>query len=73
VLGLSDDVAACLSDLDGVLTDAAAGHERAWTEMVDARRDDRAERVRGDHAVTDLAERVRGDLVVTDLAEREQR
>jgi beta-phosphoglucomutase family hydrolase len=36
VLGLPDDVAACLFDLDGVLTDTAAVHNRAWTEMFDA-------------------------------------
>jgi beta-phosphoglucomutase family hydrolase len=36
VLGLPDDVAACLFDLDGVLTDTAAVHNKAWTEMFDA-------------------------------------
>jgi beta-phosphoglucomutase family hydrolase len=36
VLGLPDGVAACLFDLDGVLTDTAAVHNRAWTQMFDA-------------------------------------
>ena len=45
VLGLSDDVTACLFDLEGVLTDTAAGPDRVWTEMVDAHRADRAELV----------------------------
>ena len=36
MLGLPDGVAACLFDLDGVLTDTAAVHNRAWTEMFDA-------------------------------------
>jgi beta-phosphoglucomutase family hydrolase len=48
VLGLPDDVAACLFDLDGVLTDTAAVHNRAWTEMFDAYLKDRAERVGGE-------------------------
>jgi beta-phosphoglucomutase family hydrolase len=33
VLGLPDDVTACLFDLDGVLTQTAAVHNAAWTEM----------------------------------------
>jgi beta-phosphoglucomutase family hydrolase len=36
VLGLPDGVTACLFDLDGVLTDTAAVHNRAWTRMFDA-------------------------------------
>ena len=47
VLGLPDDVAACLFDLDGVLTDTAAVHNRAWTEMFDAYLTERAERLGG--------------------------
>jgi beta-phosphoglucomutase family hydrolase len=35
VLGLPDSVTACLFDLDGVLTDTAAVHNRAWTAMFD--------------------------------------
>jgi beta-phosphoglucomutase family hydrolase len=48
MLGLPDDVAACLFDLDGVLTDTAAVHNRAWTEMFDAYLKDRAERTGGE-------------------------
>ena len=36
MLGLPDDVTACLFDLDGVLTDTAAVHNAAWKEMFDA-------------------------------------
>jgi beta-phosphoglucomutase-like phosphatase (HAD superfamily) len=36
VLGLPDGVTACLFDLDGVLTDTAAVHNRAWKETFDA-------------------------------------
>jgi beta-phosphoglucomutase family hydrolase len=36
VLGLPDGVTACLFDLDGVLTDTAAVHDRAWTLTFDA-------------------------------------
>jgi beta-phosphoglucomutase family hydrolase len=36
VLGLPDGVTACLFDLDGVLTDTAAVHEKAWKQMFDA-------------------------------------
>jgi beta-phosphoglucomutase-like phosphatase (HAD superfamily) len=35
VLGLPEGVAACLFDLDGVLTDTAKVHAAAWTEMFD--------------------------------------
>jgi beta-phosphoglucomutase family hydrolase len=35
VLGLPEHVHACLFDLDGVLTDTAAVHNAAWTEMFD--------------------------------------
>jgi beta-phosphoglucomutase family hydrolase len=35
VLGLSDDVRACLFDLDGVLTKTATVHAAAWKEMFD--------------------------------------
>ncbi len=33
MLGLPDGITACLFDLDGVLTDTAAVHNKAWTEM----------------------------------------
>ena len=44
MLGLPDHVIACLFDLDGVLTDTAAVHNAAWTEMFDAYLRERAER-----------------------------
>jgi len=36
VLGLPDDVRACLFDLDGVITQTAVVHAAAWKEMFDA-------------------------------------
>jgi beta-phosphoglucomutase family hydrolase len=36
MLGLPDHVTACLFDLDGVLTDTASVHDKAWTETFDA-------------------------------------
>jgi beta-phosphoglucomutase family hydrolase len=44
VLGLPDKVHACLFDLDGVLTDTASVHTKAWTAMFDAYLRTRAER-----------------------------
>jgi len=44
VLGLPDDVRACLFDLDGVLTSTAAVHAAAWKEMFDAYLGDRSAR-----------------------------
>jgi beta-phosphoglucomutase family hydrolase len=41
VLGLPDEIAACLFDLDGVLTKTADVHARAWKEMFDAELDRR--------------------------------
>ena len=35
MLGLPDDVRACLFDLDGVLTDTASVHRKAWKAMFD--------------------------------------
>jgi beta-phosphoglucomutase family hydrolase len=35
VLGLPDEVHACLFDLDGVLTDTASVHRKAWKSMFD--------------------------------------
>lgn len=43
-LGLPKTVTAGLFDLDGVLTDTAAVHDKAWTEMFDAFLQERAER-----------------------------
>jgi beta-phosphoglucomutase family hydrolase len=44
VLGLPEQVTACLFDLDGVLTDTAAVHDKAWKEMFDAFLREQAER-----------------------------
>lgn len=41
MLGLPDGIAAALFDLDGVLTDTAAVHERAWKQTFDAYLGDR--------------------------------
>ena len=35
MLGLPDEVRACLFDLDGVLTDTASVHKKAWKAMFD--------------------------------------
>ncbi|GFM20506.1 MULTISPECIES: beta-phosphoglucomutase family hydrolase [Mycobacteriaceae] len=35
MLGLPDDIRACLFDLDGVLTDTASVHRQAWKAMFD--------------------------------------
>jgi beta-phosphoglucomutase family hydrolase len=43
-LGLPDKVRACLFDLDGVLTDTASVHTKAWKAMFDAYLSQRAER-----------------------------
>ena len=44
MLGLPDEVRACLFDLDGVLTDSARVHTRAWKSMLDAYLERRAQR-----------------------------
>jgi beta-phosphoglucomutase family hydrolase len=46
VLGLPDEMRACLFDLDGVLTDTASVHKKAWKIMFDAYLKERAERTR---------------------------
>lgn len=43
-LGLPDGIRACLFDLDGVLTDTASVHRKAWKQMFDAYLSARAER-----------------------------
>jgi beta-phosphoglucomutase family hydrolase len=43
-LGLPEKVHACLFDLDGVLTDTASVHTKAWKAMFDAFLQERAER-----------------------------
>jgi beta-phosphoglucomutase family hydrolase len=44
MLGLPDHVTACLFDLDGVLTDTAAVHDKAWKQTFDAFLTARAEK-----------------------------
>jgi beta-phosphoglucomutase family hydrolase len=44
VLGLPEKVRACLFDLDGVLTDTASVHTKAWKAMFDAFLSERAKR-----------------------------
>ena len=44
MLGLPDTVRACLFDLDGVLTDTASVHKKAWKAMFDSYLRQRAER-----------------------------
>ena len=44
MLGLPENVHACLFDLDGVLTDTAGVHTKAWKQMFDAFLSERAER-----------------------------
>lgn len=44
MLGLPDQMRACLFDLDGVLTDTASVHRKAWKEMFDAYLRERSER-----------------------------
>lgn len=50
MLGLPEKVRACLFDLDGVLTDTASVHNKAWTAMFDAFLSERAKRT-GDEFV----------------------
>jgi beta-phosphoglucomutase family hydrolase len=50
VLGLPDKIRACLFDLDGVLTDTASVHRKAWKAMFDAYLKQRAEKM-GDEFV----------------------
>ncbi|CDP84801.1 beta-phosphoglucomutase family hydrolase [Mycolicibacterium farcinogenes] len=44
VLGLPEQITACLFDLDGVLTDTASVHKKAWKAMFDEYLKSRAER-----------------------------
>ena len=44
MLGLPEKVRACLFDLDGVLTDTASVHTKAWKAMFDAYLSERAKR-----------------------------
>jgi beta-phosphoglucomutase family hydrolase len=56
VLGLPDEVKACLFDLDGVLTDTARVHTRAWKGMFDAYLEWRAQRAHTAFVPFDRAE-----------------
>ncbi|MCG7606383.1 MULTISPECIES: beta-phosphoglucomutase family hydrolase [Mycobacterium] len=44
MLGLPEQITACLFDLDGVLTDTASVHKKAWKAMFDEYLEGRAER-----------------------------
>jgi beta-phosphoglucomutase family hydrolase len=56
VLGLPDGITACLFDLDGVLTQTAKVHAKAWKQMFDQYLNERAE-ARGEQFVPfDLVE-----------------
>jgi beta-phosphoglucomutase family hydrolase len=55
ILGLPEGVTAGLFDLDGVLTDTAAVHNKAWTEMFDAFLRERAEQTGGSFVAFDPA------------------
>ena len=63
-LGLPEGIRACLFDLDGVLTDTASVHRKAWKSMFDdyltARAKDRGEPVRPFDADTDYRAYVDG-------------
>ena len=50
MLGLPDHVEACLFDLDGVLTQTATVHAKAWKEMFDDYLRERAKRTGDDFA-----------------------
>src|SRR5262245_9423918 len=56
VLGLPDEVKACLFDLDGVLTDTARLHTRAWKAMFDDYLERRAQRAHTSFVPFDPAE-----------------
>ena len=49
MLGLPDGITACLFDLDGVLTNTAAVHAKAWKQMFDAFLGDRGRSSRRDY------------------------
>ncbi len=55
MLGLPEKVRACLFDLDGVLTDTASVHTKAWKAMFDAYLSERAERTGGQFVPFDPA------------------
>jgi beta-phosphoglucomutase family hydrolase len=53
VLGLPDGARACLFDLDGVLTDTASVHRKAWAEMFDTFLRQRARETGGEYVAFD--------------------
>lgn len=55
MLGLPDTVHACLFDLDGVLTDTASVHKKAWKAMFDSYLRDRAQRTGEPFVAFDIA------------------
>jgi beta-phosphoglucomutase family hydrolase len=55
MLGLPDTVRACLFDLDGVLTDTASVHRKAWKAMFDSYLRERAERTGAPFVPFDVA------------------
>jgi beta-phosphoglucomutase family hydrolase len=55
MLGLPDSVRACLFDLDGVLTDTASVHRKAWKAMFDSYLRGRAQRTGEPFVAFDIA------------------
>jgi beta-phosphoglucomutase family hydrolase len=55
MLGLPDGVRACLFDLDGVLTDTASVHKKAWKAMFDSYLRERADRTGEPYVEFDIA------------------
>ena len=55
MLGLPDDVRACLFDLDGVLTSTAKVHAAAWKEMFDGYLSERSRRTGEPNVAFDIA------------------
>src|SRR5680860_787810 len=53
---LPEGIEACLFDLDGVLTETAKVHAKAWKQMFDSYLGDRAEREGADFVAFDAAE-----------------
>jgi beta-phosphoglucomutase family hydrolase len=56
MLGLPDTVRACLFDLDGVLTDTASVHKKAWKTMFDCYLRERAQRTGEPFVEFDIAD-----------------
>ena len=56
MLGLPDTIRACLFDLDGVLTDTASVHKRAWKAMFDSYLRERADRAGQKFVAFDIAD-----------------